>query len=100
MAESVEEDRVATTGERRDCREIRHVPCRKEQSTLASRERGQLLLKPLVLDTVTRYQMGSSAAATMAQGRFTHGGRRRWMAREPEIVVATEIDEAPAFHDH
>ena len=77
-------------------REVGHVAGGEQQRTLALGEVGQLLFQACVFGTVPGDQVRGAAAGAELQGALAHGARERRMAREPEVVVAAEIDQGAA----
>ena len=96
VAEAIEEHALAASGEGADGGEIRQVSAREQQRALPPREVGELLLQascsapwPLTRCEAARRRRVRPAHSLMAAAQ-------RRMVREPEVVVAAEIDAAGA----
>src|SRR5215469_3174239 len=96
VAEPIEHHALTASGERGDDGEVRHVAGGEEQRTLAVREGGELLLEPCMLGAVAGDEVRGTAAGAPLRGALRHGARERRVAREPEVVVAREVDELAA----
>src|SRR6185437_14502299 len=92
-------DDFAAIGECRHGSEIRHVARREEQRSLAPCELGELFLEALMLDAVSRDEMGCTRAAAECGSALGHGGGNLRMPSETQVVIAAEIDETSAI-DH
>ena len=97
VAEAIEQHALAASGEGADDGEIRHVAAGEQQRALAAREGGELLLQARVLGAVAADQVrGGAAGAGPAPAHSLMAARERRVAREPEVVVAAEVDAAGA----
>src|SRR5213080_3186391 len=59
------------------------------------REGRELLLEELVLGAVPGDEMGGAAPGSRARGARAHGRAERRVTREPEVIIAREVDEPP-----
>src|SRR5439155_10146999 len=86
---------LAAAGQRSEHREVRHVAGREDERPLAMREGRELLLEELVLGAVPGDEMGGAAPGARARGARAHGRSERRVTREPEVIIAREVDEPP-----
>src|SRR5256884_9181502 len=59
------------------------------------REGRELLLEELVLGAVPVDGWGAAAPGAGARGARAQGGSERGVTREPEVIIAREVDEPP-----
>src|SRR6185437_9860143 len=100
MAQPVEQHGLATTCERGHDTEVRHVAGREQKRPLAAGESGQLFLERGVLLPVAADEVrGATAGAASRRALRNCRGECR-VRREPEVIVAAEVDQPAAVDDH